>query len=118
MNVELAAPDRRNDQLPLAEVCLESFGFHTSCESNSIPLISFRHAAIRIFSTTFMHPHQRGQYGLQTRQIQGSSIYYGWEPSCKAAMDPVGDGESPDTGPDASLPSACIVNNTDPSHTL
>ena len=57
-----------------------SFAFHTSYESNSIPLISFRRAAVRLST----HPHQRGQYGLLARPVDAANsgqfhlLQYGW----------------------------------------
>src|SRR6266699_438725 len=59
MNVELAAPDRRYGKLPSPErqtARLESAIINCCvtpqlCESNSIPLISFRHAAFCGFPT-------------------------------------------------------------------
>ena len=85
MNAELAAPDRRYGKLPSPErktARLESAiinGCVTPqlCESNSIPLISFRHAAFCGFPTgsilalasQLLYPHHQ-----KHAKIQGNPI--------------------------------------------
>jgi len=83
MNVELAAPDRRYGKLPSPErkpARLESAFINCCvtpqlCESNSIRLISFRHAAFCGFPTDpILASHLLYLHHLKHGKIQGNPI--------------------------------------------